>query len=236
MIRWLSRRTHCGLRFTDFLVFEIDKKDRTVHLKSLEPPAPSSTPAPPNDAPLQDSTAPTPPPELTPAPEVAVDVPVSIPEVQAGYIWSEDFAPVLEKFLSPLAMDKLKQMYEEGPEPPFVSDSGWGGRQAKQGEPEVSEEPPAEKTTSRGRGGGRGGRGRDRGAPARAKGDNRRVFTEVCTFSLLIHITERAFSLLQIKPCARNFIRLSGNCSRGTLTVKPTPHPRMATMMGHGSP
>ena len=100
---------------------------------------------------------------------------------------------MLEKFLSPLVMDKLKQIYEEGPEPPFVSDSGWGGRQAKQEEPEVPVGPPIETNSKRGRGrgrGGRGGRGRDGNAHAGKKEDGRRVVTDVCTFPPYIRIAK----------------------------------------------
>ena len=184
------------LRFTDFLVFEIDQHDRVIHLKSLEPPESSSAPDAPNDAPPQGNTAstsqPQPTPSSEPAPvlEVSEDVPTPV-QAQKGYVWSEDFMVALEKFLSPPLMDKLKQMYEEGPEPPFVSDSGWGGRQPKQGGSEVAEDPPAETTPKRGRGRGRGGRGRDRGARAGKRQDDRRVVTEVCTFSLHVRIAKR---------------------------------------------
>ena len=115
-------------------------------------------------------------------------------EVEKGYVWFENFTTVLGKFLSPPVMDRLKQMYEQGPEPPFVSDSGWGGRQAKQEEPEIAGESPAEMTSkgSRGRGrGGRGGRGKDRGGRPGKREDNRMVVTEVCTFSLHVHVTKR---------------------------------------------
>lgn len=169
-----------------------------VHLKSLEPPEPSSVPDLSNNAPPQESIAPTPQPQITPPPDPA---PVSaIAEeaststgVQGGYVWSEVFTATLDKFISPAVMDKLKKMYEEGPEPPFVSDSGWGGRQAKQDESQVVKEPPAETTSKGGRGrgrGGRGGRGRDGGARVWKRGDSRGVVTEVCTFSLHIHVAK----------------------------------------------
>lgn len=184
-------------RFTDFLVFEIDQHDRVIHLKSLDPPEPSSTPSAPNDDPPQGSTASAFQPQVTPPSEPAQALEasegVSTPtEVQEGYVWSEGFTAVLEKFLSPSVMDKLKQMYEEGPEPPFVSDSGWGGRQQKQEESEAFGEPPAETASKRGQGRGRDGRGRDRGGRAGKKEDNRRVFTEVCALSPYVHITKRS--------------------------------------------
>jgi len=112
-------------------------------------------------------------------------------EAQEGYVWSDNFTTTLEKFFTPPVMDRLKRMYEQGPEPPFVSDSGWGGRQAKQEESEITEEPPVEMAPKGGRGGGRGGRGgrgRDRGSRAGKREDNRRVFTEVCTLSFHIHV------------------------------------------------
>ena len=204
VLRWPSHQTHAlYLRFTDFLVFEIDQNDRVIRLKSLESPEPPSAPDALNDAPSQESTAPTPQPQITPStgpvrvPEVTEDVSTPI-EAQEGYVWSENFTTVLEKFLSPLVMDKLKQMYEEGPEPPLISDSGWGGRQATQEDSGVTEEPPAEPpaetTSKRGRGrgrGGRGGRGRDRGVRPGKREDNRRAVTEVRTFSLRTHIAKR---------------------------------------------
>lgn len=182
------------------MVFEIDQNDRVVHLKSLEPPEPSSAPGALNDATTQESSTPAPQSQTAPSTDlvsasgVSGDAPGPIIAAQEGYVWSEDFTIVLEKFLSPLAIGQLKQMYEEGPEPPFVSDSGWGGRQAKQEESEATDEPPVETTSGRGRGrgrGGRGGRGRDRGVRPGTREDNRKVTTEVCTFSLRSRTTER---------------------------------------------
>jgi tRNA pseudouridine13 synthase len=85
--------------------------------------------------------------------------------------WPENFTTTLAAFLSEEAISKVKTMYLEGPEPPRVSDSGWGGRPPKpvgEGEtdnssvfPEpVQEEPEKAETGKRGRDrGGRGGRG-----------------------------------------------------------------------------
>lgn len=165
-----------------------------IHLKSLESPEPPSAPGTLKDVPPQENTTSTPQPQPTPPPslvlisEVSKDVSASA-EVQEGYVWSENFVTALEKFLSPAVMEKLKQMYEQGPEPPFVSDSGWSGRQAKQEESEVAEEPPIEMTSKGGRGG-RGGRGKARGGSAGKRGDNRRVITEVRTLSLHIHVAK----------------------------------------------
>lgn len=109
-------------------------------------------------------------------------------QVHEGYLWSENFTAALEKFLSLPVLDQLKQMYEEGPEPPFVSDSGWGGRQVKQEESGIIEEAPVKVAPkgSRGRGRGRrGGRGKDRGGRV-GREDDRRVVTEVCIVSLKV--------------------------------------------------
>lgn len=185
-----------NLRFTDFLVFEIDQNDRVLHLKSLEPPEPSSVPNASNSVPPQEGTS-TPQAPATasldppPVPEGTEDTPVLI-SAQEGRVWSEDCTVVLQKFLSPLEINNLKQMYEEGPEPPFISDSGWGSRREKQEEGfEIPEETAVETTSKRGRGRGRGGRGGNRGSRAWKKEDTRRVVTEVCTFPLRIHLTEK---------------------------------------------
>ena len=126
-------------------------------------------------------------------PEVSEDA--SAPaEVQEGYLWSENFTAVLEKFLSPPVLDELKQIYEEGPEPPFVSDTGWGGRQAREEESKIVEDSPMETAPkgSRGRGqGGRGGRGKARGGRAGRREDNRRVVTEVRIVSLQLSVAKR---------------------------------------------
>ena len=170
-----------------------------IHLKSLEPPESSLTPDPSNKAPPQESIASTSQPQTTPSsdpvpvPEVSEEILAPI-EVQGCYVWSENFTTTFEKFLSPLVIDRLKQMYEQGPEPPFVSDSGWGGRQVKQEESETGEESPAQMSSKDGRGrgqGGRGGRGKDRGGRPGKREDNRRVVTEVRTFSLHIHVAKQ---------------------------------------------
>lgn len=161
-----------------------------LHLKSLKPPEPAS-----NEVLPQESTPSVPQPPATPSsvptpvPEDAEDVPV-LTEVQEGHVWSGDYTVALEKFLSLSVINKLKQMYEEGPEPPFVSDSGWGSRQAKQEELEIAESAPVEATSKRGRGRGGGGRSGNRGLRASKREDTRRVVTEVCTFSLYIHVAE----------------------------------------------
>ena len=179
------------------MVFEIDQQERVLHLKSLESPESSSTPDTSNNTQPQESIASVSQPQATPSaeplrpPEVSEDTPAPT-QVQEGYLWSEDFTAVLGKFLSPPVLDRLKQMYEEGPEPPFASDSGWGGRQARQEESGIIEETPVETTPKGGRGRGRrgrGGRGKDRGGRAERR-DDRRVITEVRIVSLQLYVAK----------------------------------------------
>ena len=115
----------------------------------------------------------------------------------------------LAPFLPNEAVEQLKQLWLEGPEPPRTSDSGWAGRTAKtQTEAEVTEnsvtieEQETEQSPKSGKGkGGRGGRGQRGGRVDGRKGrgasreDNRKVLTEVgfnlyylSTSSLSIHL------------------------------------------------
>ena len=50
--------------------------------------------------------------------------------------WPERFTASLQPFLSEAAINQVKSLFLEGPEPPltFVSDSGWAGRQTKTGD------------------------------------------------------------------------------------------------------
>jgi len=97
----------------------------------------------------------------------------------------------LAPFLSKEAVEQLKQLWLEGPEPPRISDNGWAGRATKaQTEAEgiedkvATEEQKTEKSSKSGKAG-RGGRGqrgeRADGRKGRGGGreDNRKVLTEV---------------------------------------------------------
>ncbi|KAL4260216.1 pseudouridine synthase TruD family protein [Pleurotus pulmonarius] len=184
-------------RFTDFLVFEVDQDSKVIHLKSLAMPDSSSK------TPKEGSTI-VPAPEAANATDamdtsdgpsiVGVaksssadvagnDAPV---EVAAGDVqstpaepaepWPESNNAALSPFLSEDAISKLKTMFLEGPTPPKVSDSGWGGRQSKTedasssaleaapqlGEAEKESQAKDKRGKTRGRGG-RGGRGGGRG-------------------------------------------------------------------------
>ncbi|KAF9495417.1 tRNA pseudouridine synthase D [Pleurotus eryngii] len=172
-------------RFTDFLVFEVDQDSKVIHLKSLAMPdssskTPKSTVAPEaaNVADAMDATdaaVPAGGAESSGADVVASDTPV--PEEAAPTVaesaepWPESNNVALAPFLSEDAISKLKTMFLEGPTPPKVSDSGWGGRQTKTGDATSSalEAPPqlgeaeqeAQAKDKRGKArGGRGGRGR----------------------------------------------------------------------------
>ncbi|TFK43436.1 pseudouridine synthase [Crucibulum laeve] len=128
----------------------------------------------------------------------AVEVPESAANSEKGKSkakapsdpWPEHFTTSLSPFISKEAIAQVKKMYLEGPEPPRVSDSGWGGRTPKAaGEGENAEEPtslPEEFGSSkdfkgrdpggRGRRGGRGGARGGRGGGGRE--DHRKVLSE----------------------------------------------------------
>lgn len=114
--------------------------------------------------------------------------------------WPDRFNITLAPFLSDEAIKQVKQMFLEGPEPPRVSDNGWGGRQPKTSEgTDVTEsadhadtiellqnEPDKEEKSRRGRErsgrggrGGRGARGGARGGRASGREDTRKVLSNV---------------------------------------------------------
>ncbi|KAJ7590955.1 pseudouridine synthase [Mycena floridula] len=140
-------------RFTDFLVFEVDLDGNELHIKSLaipespkkDPPAPDAMQGVETETPLEVAAAP------------VVDLPADSNEP-----WPEHFSTQLAPYLSESAITELKEIFLQGPEPPRVSDSGWGSRPTKSSEDAdaVPEAPAAPETSSkRDRGGGRGGRG-----------------------------------------------------------------------------
>nr|VWO95201.1 Orotidine 5'-phosphate decarboxylase (EC (OMP decarboxylase) (OMPDCase) (OMPdecase) (Uridine 5'-monophosphate synthase) (UMP synthase) [Ganoderma boninense] len=178
-------------RFTDFLVFEVDQDSQVIHLKTLAMPSSSkkgsdAAPAEPSascepiekDAdesndPEASATAPEQTPEvvvadppLHPAQPLESEKPkVEEATLQDDEPWPERFTESLKSYLSEGVISQVKDLYLEGPEPPFVSDSGWAGRQAKvaggSGDvPEMAQVPESapEETGSKGR----GKRGRDR--------------------------------------------------------------------------
>lgn len=105
--------------------------------------------------------------------------------------WPDRFNKALKPFLSPDGIEQIQKMFLEGPKPPRVSDSGWGGRQAKMSEagssgvfnaaPELQKEETWRKD-GRGRGGRntRGGRGvGSGGGGGRLLEDSRKVLSNV---------------------------------------------------------
>ncbi|CDO71290.1 hypothetical protein BN946_scf184908.g47 [Trametes cinnabarina] len=196
-------------RFTDFLVFEVDLDGQVIHLKSLGMPeaskkgansaaaaaagdtTPASSaeqaagtlegfessiaePGTQHEGTNAESSA-----EAAPEPEQIEQKPESDTPAEAEP-WPQRFTEALKPYLSEDVIARVKELYMEGPEPPFVSDSGWAGRQAKQipgaNQSETNTEtdtsaPPSEEGSriaikwskrgggaTRGRGGGRGGR------------------------------------------------------------------------------
>ena len=119
--------------------------------------------------------------------------------------WPARFTETLAPLLSATALQQLREMFFQGPEPPFVSDSGWSGRPSQANMPEevatvVSPAPwtreeesaPLETGSLRGkkskdksgRGRGRGGRGSrggrgGRGGHTSDRKDSRRVISDV---------------------------------------------------------
>jgi len=197
------------IRFTDFLVFEVDLDSKVIHLKSLgKPEAPSKNGEEPatttallDEDVVMASTTET---DAPPA-EPPVDEQPSVEEKTANGTateskaepkapeepWPERFNVSLSDFLDEDGILQVKSMFLEGPEPPRVTDSGWGGRKptnSMEGDAEVQESASLPESfsgrDSRGgrgkrgaRGGGRGGRGGGRGG-GRVE-DNRRVTSKV---------------------------------------------------------
>ncbi|CAE6360957.1 unnamed protein product [Rhizoctonia solani] len=151
-------------RFTDFLVYEVDLEGNVVHVRELGKPEGPKLPAVPEVVPEETETA-------------------------SGE-WDVNVDTKLSELLSEDTRTRLKQLYDEGPEPPLAltSDNGWEGRSKGEGEP--NETPPAaeeaaepsEVATGKGRGRGRGrdrGRGRGRGGRGGMnREDTRRVLTD----------------------------------------------------------
>ncbi|KAF8709464.1 tRNA pseudouridine synthase D (TruD), partial [Rhizoctonia solani] len=151
-------------RFTDFLVYEVDLEGNVVHVCELGKPESPKAP-------------------------VAQEVVSEEIETASGQ-WDANVDAKLSELLSEDVRMKLKQLYDEGPEPPLglVSDSGWEGRpkgEARSDEVNLNTEEIGQLSQAdngRGRGRGRGGRGRGRGRGRERGGvqreDLRRVLTD----------------------------------------------------------
>ncbi|KAF9268087.1 tRNA pseudouridine synthase D [Marasmius fiardii PR-910] len=184
-------------RFTDFLVYEVDLDSNVIHLKSLEEPdsskkknnreeeeqeelSPSSggqdvgepmeeieTAGNDKHTDTKDKK------DVAPAGEdTKLEVETSTTPDDPKNPWPDSFNTKLAPFLSKTGITQLKEMFLQGPEPPRVSDSGWGGRAGNFGEDTGSAAPlEVPDSTSGGLRRGRSGRGRDRGRGGR--GDRR---------------------------------------------------------------
>jgi len=114
--------------------------------------------------------------------------------------WPDRFTVAFAPFLSKEAVTQMKTMFLEGPEPPRVSDSGWGGRPARPADTDMAEssnapEPPEEDKGRRGKDrggrsgrGGRGGKSGGRGGRAGRREDTRKVLSDVRFFILCLLI------------------------------------------------
>lgn len=134
--------------------------------------------------------------------------------------WPETFDTTLEPFLSEDAIAQLKKIFLEGPEPPRVTDSGWGARPATNPDSAEGstasappqEEPPAEKQSRGRRGrerGTRGGRGGGRGGRAGgAREDTRKVLSNVRTFKpCLLPLTSNGTLIFSLNSLYRTSLR-----------------------------
>jgi tRNA pseudouridine13 synthase len=201
-------------RFTDFLVYEVDQDSNIIHIKSLGMPAPPEK-KPKNVAePTSGVNADAPPgePSAKEGTETALETEASakaldkIPGEESKPVsstepWTDSFSTRLAPFLSTEKIEEIKNMFLEGPEPPFVSDAGWSGRQAaKAKESGVSGSMDAsESVETRNENEGKRGsskRGRDRGSRGGRGGgksvreDHRKVTSEVPhSPALVIHLT-----------------------------------------------
>ena len=131
-------------------------------------------------------------------------------EIQVEEPWPERFTEALKPHLSETAIAQLRALLLEGPELPFISDSGWGSRQARPEEAEseeqseLKEESKEEAVRSRGgrgrnqrggrgRGGKRGNDGSQRAGPKRRE-DTRKVISDVSgTFYAMRFVIENMF-------------------------------------------
>ncbi|KZW04076.1 tRNA pseudouridine synthase D [Exidia glandulosa HHB12029] len=161
-------------RFTDFLVFEVNQAGEVIHLKDISKPV-----EPKEDKPVPEP-APAPPPAEVPA----------VVDLSADGQWHTEFDDALSPYLSASLLQELRTIYEEGSEPPFVADGGWGQRPARatDGDGEPAPEPPAEPEpeaqepkggrNQRGRGRGRGGKNPRGPAKQQRRPDTRKVISD----------------------------------------------------------
>jgi tRNA pseudouridine13 synthase len=193
-------------RFTDFLVYEVDQDSNVVHIKSLGIPAPPEKKAKNVEEPASEVNADAPSGEPTvkegteaeTSPEALDRAPgESSKQASSTEPWPNSFTTRLSPFLSTEKIEEVKKMFLEGPEPPFVSDTGWSGRQATKanesggsGSTNVEENVETRKESEGKRGSSKRGRDRSgrggRGGGRSVREDRRRVTSEVR--ALIAHI------------------------------------------------
>lgn len=215
-------------------MYEVDQDGNVIRVKSLDMPASSSenapeapeAPGPSNeDVVMEEASKPQDPePSTAPAESTsetktepqAEEAPTAEPVSSTEVPWPAEFDAILSSYFSEDGLLQLKQMFLEGPEPPFVSDGGWAGRVSKPDEgtetvPSEASAPKEEPSSSRGkrgrdrgRRGGRGGRGGGRGG---GREDHRRASSNVsflCAYVLIVltmcFASSRVAHILQVRP------------------------------------
>lgn len=194
ILTWLDRSFSS---FTDFLVNEVNLDGEVIHIESLEIPKSENKtdPAGAGDGTQTSTPTSTERKDCANMDQVAEDMESEKVEMPKEEPWPERFDEALKPHLSETLIGQLRVLFLEGSEPPFVSDSGWGSRQAK---PEGSEAEEATKPedgsradeSGRGGRGKRGGRGRGRGRGGndgsgrngrQRREDTRKVVSDVST-------------------------------------------------------
>jgi tRNA pseudouridine13 synthase len=190
------------------LVYEVDQDSNVVHVKSLGMPAPPEKKTKNVGEPGSEVNADAPEPIVKEGGTEAELGTETLPEildkasgesskqVSSTKPWPDSFTTRLSPFLSTEKIEEVKKMFLEGPEPPFVSDTGWSGRQAAKatesgGSSSIKVEENVEMREENGGKRGSSKRGRDRGGRGRGGGrsvreDRRKVTSEVR--ALLAHI------------------------------------------------
>lgn len=192
-------------RFTDFLVYEVDQDSNVVHIKSLGMPEPSEKKAKDQGEPVSGVNA-----DVTSVEPSVIQESIKVEHVadasadtvdkkhgdssnqtSSTVPWPDIFSTRLAPFLSAEKIEEVKQIFLEGPEPPFVSDAGWSGRLAAKaneddgsGSIDIEENIETRRDGRKGsnkRGRDRGGRGGRGGKPVRE--DHRKVISEVRVLS-----------------------------------------------------
>ena len=239
-----KKKVLTNVRFTDFLVYEVDLDGRVIHLKSLEKPVSAKEDA--SETTIPDVSSSTVPDDDIKMDGTGNETELSVQEstkkeeklssvsndkadslkVSSDGSWHEHFDAVLSPFLSQEAILQVRNMYLEGREPPRVSDTGWAGRSALSGEAVseatliVPEKEGNSRGGSRGKRGGRGGRG-GRG-PSRV--DHRKVLSNVNLMSrlefLMCSLNFELSSLSLPRKLVRRSIKSSANCLAENLTLR----------------